>query len=87
MPDWWIGRRWDRPTVVWASGETGEATRDNPQRVLLGNMKEEGTGAIPARCLGEYGMAMGVSGLFDYHKVRHVSGGWSLLRFASVIGV
>jgi phage terminase large subunit-like protein len=80
-PDWWDGRRWNRPTVVWASGETGEATRDNPQRVLLGNMKEEGTGALPARSLGEYGMAMGVSGLYDYMKVKHVSGGWSLLRF------
>ena len=80
-PDWWTGRRWDRPVVVWASGETGEATRDNPQRVLLGNPKEEGTGAIPRRCLGEYGMAMGVASLFDYMKIKHVSGGWSLLRF------
>lgn len=80
-PEWWQGRRWSRPVVVWASGETGEATRDNPQRVLLGNPKEEGTGAIPARCLGDYGMAMGVANLFDYIKVRHISGGWSLLRF------
>lgn len=80
-PKWWPGRRWDRPTVVWASGETGEATRDNPQRVLLGNPKEEGTGTIPARCLGDRGMAFGVANLYDYAKVRHVSGGWSLLRF------
>jgi phage terminase large subunit-like protein len=80
-PDWWAGRRWDRPTVVWASGETGEATRDNPQRVLLGNPKEEGTGAIPARCIGDRGMAMGVANLYDYVKIKHNSGGWSLLRF------
>lgn len=80
-PDWWEGRRWNRPVVVWASGETGEATRDNPQRVLLGNPKEEGTGAIPKRCLGEHGMAMGVASLFDYIKIKHISGGWSLLRF------
>lgn len=80
-PDWWQGRRWDRPVVVWASGETGEATRDNPQRVLLGNPKEEGTGAIPARCLGDKGMAMGVANLYDYIKIKYISGGWSLLRF------
>ncbi len=80
-PDWWEGRRWDRPTVVWASGETGEATRDNPQRVLLGPPKEEGTGAIPLRCIGEHGMAMGTASLYDYVKIKHVSGGWSLLRF------
>lgn len=79
-PDW-NGRRWSRPVVVWASGETGEATRDNPQRALIGLPKEEGTGAIPARALGEYGMASGVADLYDYMKVKHASGGWSLLRF------
>ena len=85
-PDWWDGRRWARPTVVWASGETAEATRDNPQRVLLGLAGEKGTGAIPADCLGgDYGMASGTADLFDYIKVRHhtngVFDGWSFLRF------
>jgi phage terminase large subunit-like protein len=80
-PDDWEGRRWDRPVVVWASGETAETTRDNPQRALLGIVGETGTGAVPARCLGESGLATGVSNLFDYMKVKHKSGGWSLLRF------
>lgn len=80
-PDDWTGRRWDRPVVVWAAGETAETTRDNPQRALLGLVGELGTGAVPARCLGDYGMAMGVADLYDYIKVKHVSGGWSLLRF------
>lgn len=85
-PDWWDGRRWARPTVVWASGETAEATRDNPQRVLLGLAGEKGTGSIPADCLGgDYGMASGTADLFDYIKVRHhtngVFDGWSFLRF------
>lgn len=81
-PEWWPGRRFKKPVVVWAAGETGEATRDNPQRVLLGLPGEEGTGMVPHRCLGgDYGMASGVAGLYDYIKVRHVSGGWSLLRF------
>lgn len=80
-PAWWKGRRWTRPVVAWASGETGEATRDNPQRILLGRVDEEGTGTIPARCFGTYGMAAGTAKLFDYLKVRHKSGGWSLLRF------
>jgi phage terminase large subunit-like protein len=84
-PDWWEGRVWERPTIVWASGETAEATRDNPQRVLLGLPKEEGTGAVPAEDLGEYGMASGTADLFDYIKVKHytngVFDGWSMLRF------
>lgn len=85
-PDDWNGRRWRRPVVVWASGETGETTRDNPQRALLGLPGEEGTGAIPARCLGgDYGMASGIADLYDYIKVKHytdgVFDGWSMLRF------
>lgn len=80
-PDWWAGRRWDRPIVAWASSETGESTRDNPQRALLGLIGEVGTGAVPRDRLGEHGMATGVSNLYDFIKIRHVSGGWSTLRF------
>ncbi len=87
-PDWWEGRRWTRPVVVWAAGETAEATRDNPQRALLGLPGEEGTGAIPKRCLGGdgmYGMASGTADLYDFIRVKHYTSGrndgWSMLRF------
>lgn len=80
-PDWWKGRRWTRPIVAWASSETAESTRDNPQRALIGIVGEFGTGAIPKRHLGENGPASGTADLYDYIKVRHVSGGWSTLRF------
>jgi phage terminase large subunit-like protein len=84
FPDGWQGRVFDHPTVVWASGETAEATRDNPQRVLLGLPGETGTGSVPAAELGEYGMASGTADLYDYIKVKHytngVFDGWSMLR-------
>lgn len=81
-PEWWQGRRWDRPVMVWAAGDTAEMTRDNPQRVLLGPVGEFGTGSIPKAKLGtDYGLATGVADLYDYVKVKHVSGGWSTLRF------
>src|SRR5690348_9016116 len=35
-PPWWRGRRFDRPTHSWVAGVTGESTRDNVQRLLLG---------------------------------------------------
>lgn len=84
-PHWWFGRRFNRPILAWASGETGEATRDNPQRALLGFPGEEGTGAIPVDNLDmdnpdRYGMASGTADLYDYVRVKHVSGGWSMLR-------
>lgn len=80
-PSWWTGRRWDRPIIAWASSDTGETTRDNPQRALIGLVGEFGTGAIPKRLIGTYKSALGVADLLDYVKIRHVSGAWSTLRF------
>lgn len=80
-PDWWQGRRWDRPIVAWAAGVTGESTRDNPQRMLLGRPGAQGTGSIPASDIIATTRAMGVQDLLDTVRVRHVSGGESLLSF------
>jgi phage terminase large subunit-like protein len=80
-PNWWAGRRWDRPILAWATGHTGESTRDAPQKVLMGTVGEWGTGTIPADTLVDYALARGVADLLDYVKVRHVSGGLSTLRF------
>ncbi len=88
-PEGWKGRVFTSPTVVWASGETGEAARDNPQRVLLGLPGEEGTGMIPKKHLGidagMYGLASGIADLYDYVRVKHytdgVCDGWSMLKF------
>ncbi|TIY02638.1 MAG: terminase, partial [Mesorhizobium sp.] len=35
-PDWWQGKVFDTAVRFWAAGVTGEGTRDNPQRILLG---------------------------------------------------
>lgn len=80
-PDWWSGRRFPNPTVCWAGGVTGETTRDNPQRVLIGQLGEWGTGTIPAKDILDKAPARGVADLLDYVKVRHISGGVSTLRF------
>src|SRR5690348_9777294 len=29
-PDWWEGKRFDKPIRAWVAGVTGETTRDNP---------------------------------------------------------
>jgi Terminase large subunit, T4likevirus-type, N-terminal len=43
-PDWWRGKRFDRPTIGWVAGVTGETVRDTVQRVLLGRTGEYGQG-------------------------------------------
>src|SRR5262245_55342737 len=48
-PDWWTGRRFDKPIRAWASGVTNESTRDVVQAKLIGPPFDEsawGTGLI-----------------------------------------
>lgn len=78
-PDWWTGRRWDRPIVGWAAGVTGETTRDTVQRLLLGRPGSIGTGAIPKSCIIAHTRALGVADLFDTIRLQHASGGESIL--------
>lgn len=77
-PDWWEGATFDKAPLLWAGSVTGESTRDNPQRILLGPpAKEEewGTGFIPADCIKSRARALGVSNLLDNVVVRWGGGG------------
>lgn len=85
-PDWWEGRRFDKPIRMWAGSVTGEVTRDNVQRVLLGPPRDRsawGEGAIPADSLGRISMRSGVPDAADGVLVKHETGGWSSLGFKS----
>lgn len=85
-PDWWEGRRWDRPTRWWAGSKTGEVTRDGVQRYLVGEPKDEsawGTGMIPGDDLKDWGRRQGIADALDNITVQHVSGGVSTLGFKS----
>lgn len=77
-PDWWDGAVFDKPPLLWAGSVTGESTRDNPQRILVGPpAKEEewGTGFIPGECIRSRTRAMGVPNLLDSVVVRWGGGG------------
>jgi phage terminase large subunit-like protein len=81
-PDWWAGKRWKRRVVGWASGVTSESTRDNPQKILLGLPGAWGTGAIPKKNIIDVTRAShGVADAVDSIKVRHKSGGISIVSF------
>jgi phage terminase large subunit-like protein len=77
-PDWWEGRVFDEPVRFWASGVTGESTRDNPQRVLVGPPQQEearGTGSIPYDALKDCTSARGVPDALDSIIVKWGGGG------------
>ena len=85
-PDWWTGKRFDKPITALAGSESAELTRDGVQRLLVGPPDREedwGTGAIPARCIVGRSRRAGVPNTLDSITVRHVSGGHSTLYFKS----
>lgn len=78
-PDWWIGATFNKPVKFWAAGVTGESTRDNPQRILIGEPANEakwGQGMIPLDCFaGKPTPARGVPDAIDSIVVKHGGGG------------
>lgn len=82
-PDWWDGKRFDKPTHGWAAGVTGESTRDNVQRILLGRIGQRGTGSIPKASIIETTPSRGVADLVDTIRVQHVTGGESTIALKS----
>ena len=84
-PPWWVGKRFNRPVQALACGKEGKITRDTVQQILVGKVDEFGTGLIPGRCLeqGKCTASRAAAGLYDGVPVKHVSGGWSMLRLRS----
>lgn len=85
-PDWWVGITFKKPIVMWVGGVSGEIIRDTTQKLLVGRMQDLdsiGSEAIPKDCIIETVRALGVKDLLDHVKVKHVTGGTSLVFFKS----
>lgn len=77
-PDWWKGAVFERAPKWWVAGVTGESTRDNPQRILVGppQIRDDwGTGAVPKECLIDFTSSRGTPDALDSIVVRHGGGG------------
>lgn len=85
-PDWWTGRRFDKPVRAMAGSESAELTRKGVQRLLVGPPEIEaewGTGAIPGDCIIGWSRKQGVADAIASIQVKHASGGVSVLQFNS----
>ena len=89
-PHWWTGRRFNTPIAAWAGGDTYETTRDIIQLTLMGEVSHkkgrkvmDGRGVIPGELLGVPSWRAGVQNLVDTIKIKHVSGGHSILGLKS----
>ena len=79
-PEWWKGKRFDHPVLVWTGSPTNETSKDIVQKELLGGIGEDvGTGSVPKKLIvGKPSTRQaGVRGVVDSFQVRHSSGGLS----------
>lgn len=87
-PDWWPGRRFDKPPLVWTGAETNELSKNVTQAVLLGTTETDmrhpdmGTGAIPFECIKKvYTRQAGIKDVADVIVVKHLpTGRWSQIQ-------
>ena len=85
-PEWWVGRRFDRPIEMWAATDTAKNTRDILQEKFCGKPGIDqmyGTGMIPGDLLLRRTVKHGLADAFESVFVQHVSGGVSTLQLKS----
>ena len=72
-PEGWDGAEFKKAPLLWAGSVTGESTRDNPQRILVGPPPNEslwGTGFLPKDSIKGRDRAIGVANVLDNRQVR-----------------
>lgn len=74
-PAWWSGKRFDKPVLAWAAGDTSKTVRDILQLKLIGPRGQEGQGMIPGECLLGTTPKHGIPDAVESVKVRHVPTG------------
>jgi len=85
-PDWWDGLRFEKPVIAWVGGVTGLTIRDSTQKLLIGRIQDPdglGTGAIPKHLIIEVVKSMGAKDLADHVKIKHITGGTSIVFMKS----
>ena len=82
-PDWWDGRRFNRPVKVWIGGDTSTTVRDIIQQKLIGDLGSTGTGMIRGDLIVDTTNKRGVPDAVEIVKVKHVSGGVSVAALKS----
>jgi len=79
-PEWWQGRRFNKPVKAVCGGKNNEKTRDIIQAALFGDptdINAWGTGWIPKRLIGRAMRKPGVPDAKYHVLVKHISGGYS----------
>lgn len=80
-PDYYEGKRFKKPVLVWTGSPTNETSRDIVQKELLGGVTKEtlGSGSIPKEYIHgkPKNKQAGISDVIDVFYVKHITGGVS----------
>jgi phage terminase large subunit-like protein len=86
-PDWWVGKRWDRPVNIWIASITAQQMKETIQEILFGSFADKGTGLFSKEEISNkegniqtWNMP-GVPNCVGTVLVNHVSGGTSKIEF------
>jgi len=78
-PDWWKGKRYHKPIMIWVGGDTSVTCRDIIQFKLLGDIGDHGSGMIPKDLIVDTKSRRNVPDAVETIRVRHISGGISTI--------
>lgn len=70
-PDWWEGRRFEKPIVAWAAGITNKTTKNIIQGELFGSFLDIGSGLIPKEDVVKIVTKPGVSEGIETAYIKH----------------
>jgi len=81
-PDWWAGKKFNRPILIWVGGDTATTVRDIIQKKLVGDdLLDMGSGMLPKQSIitEKCKTRRNVPEALEIIKVRHSSGGESTI--------
>lgn len=88
-PEWWPGKRFDRPILTWAAGTKTAKVRDVNQKMLLGALHQRkgftqaSGGLIPVAKIGRLTRRSGVADAVDQVVIKHALGFENVCTFKS----
>ena len=81
-PDWWEGKRFTRPLLIWVGGDTATTVRDIIQKKLVGDsIHDMGSGMLPKESIlvDQCKTRRNVPEALEIIKVKHITGGVSTI--------
>lgn len=82
-PEWWEGKRFDKPLNICVVGQNSKTVRDILQKELCGNFSEMGTGMVPRDAIAKVNKSQGLADCIESMDIYSAHGGKSVIYYKS----